>query len=119
MTNCRRRKVLEQSITVTQQRIAAYRKLNTPDLIPDILRDALSVDVVERFAPGEISVFSEERERNAKDGTDKQALAHKQVVHAALKRLKSVFSAGHRSDMMSPDNEIEHCFQLLARRSDR
>jgi hypothetical protein len=103
--------VLEQSITVTQQRIAAYRKLNTPDRIPDILRDALSIDVVERFAP-ERFVFSEERVRNATDGTDKQALAHKQVVHAVLKTLKMRVLGGSSLGYDESYNEIEHCFQL-------
>ena len=103
--------VLEQSISVTQQRIGAYRKLNTSERIPDILRDALSVDVAERFAP-ERFVFSEERERNAKDGTDKQALAHKRVLHAVLKRLKKCVLGGSPLGYDESYNEIEQCFQL-------
>jgi hypothetical protein len=103
--------VLERSITVTQQRIAAYRTLKAPYLIPDILRDALSVDVVERFAP-EGFVFSEERERNARDGTDKQALAHKQVTHAVLGRLKKRVLGESPLGYDESYNEIEHCFRL-------
>jgi hypothetical protein len=102
---------LEQSITVAQRRIKAYRELRTPDHIAGILRDALSVDVIERSAP-ERFVFSEDRERNAKDGTDKEALAHKQVTHAVLKKLKQRVLAGPPLGYDECYNEIEHCFRL-------
>jgi len=102
---------LEQSITVAQQRIKAYRDLNAPDRIPDILRDALSVDAIEQSAP-ERFVFSEERERNAKDGTDKEELAHSQVTHAVLKKLKKRVLGGPPLGYDESYNEIEHCFRL-------
>ncbi|SDI98436.1 MULTISPECIES: hypothetical protein [Bradyrhizobium] len=102
---------LEQSITVAQKRIEAYRKLNAPDRIPDILRDALSVDVIERSEP-EKFVFSEERERNANDGTDKKELAHKQVTHAVLKKLKQWTLNGQPLAHDEYYYGVEKCFRL-------
>jgi hypothetical protein len=80
---------LEQSIAVAHQRIKDYRVLNMPDRIPDFLRDALSIDTIEQKSEPNTFVFSEDRERMAKDGTDKAAAAHKQITHAVLKKLKS------------------------------
>jgi hypothetical protein len=80
---------LEQSIAVAHQRIKDYRVLNLPDRIPDVLRDALSIDTIEQKSEPNTFVFSEDRERMAKDGTDKAAAAHKQITHAVLKKLKS------------------------------
>ena len=80
---------LEQSIAVAHQRIQDYRgELNMPDRIPDILRDALSIDIIEQKSEPETFVFSEDRERMAKDGTDKAEAAHRQITHAVLKKLK-------------------------------
>jgi len=102
---------LEQSITVAHERIKAYRKLNAPDRVPDILRDALSVDAIEQSAPKRF-MFSEERERNAKDGTDKVALSHKQVTRAVLKKLKQRVLDGLPTGYDGSHNEIERCFRL-------
>jgi hypothetical protein len=102
---------LEHSITLAQQRIKAFRDLNAPDSVPDILRNALSVDVAERSAP-ESFVFSEERERNAKDGTDKTALAYKQVTHAVLKKLKKIVLERPPIGYDESYYEIERCFRL-------
>jgi hypothetical protein len=102
---------LEQSITVAQKRIEAYRELNAPDRIPDILRDALSVDVIEKSEP-ERFVFSEERERNAKDGTDKKARAHEQVTHAVLKKLKQWILSGQPLGHDEYYYQVEDCFRL-------
>jgi len=102
---------LEHSITVAEQRIRAYRTLNRPDRVPDILCDALSIDVIERSAP-ERFVFSEERERNAKDGTDKEALAHRQVTHAVLKKLKRCVLGKPPFEHDASYSEIERCFRV-------
>ena len=80
---------LEQSIAVAHLRIKDYRKLNVPDRIPDVFRDALSMDIIEQKSGPETFVFSEDRERMAKDGTDKAAAAHRQITHAVLKKIKS------------------------------
>jgi hypothetical protein len=80
---------LEQSIAVAHQRIKDYRVLNMPDRIPDVLRDVLSIDTIEQKSEPNTFVFSEDRERMAKDGTDKAAAAHKQITHAVLKKFKS------------------------------
>ena len=60
-----------------------------PDRVPDAFRDALSIDIIEQKSKPETFVFSEDRERMAKDGTDKAAAAHRQITHAVLKKLKS------------------------------
>jgi hypothetical protein len=57
-------------------------------------------------------VFSEDRERNAKDGADKEACAHKQVVHAVLKRLKKILLEEPSLRYDESYNRIEHCFRL-------
>jgi hypothetical protein len=102
---------LEQSITIAQKRIETYRELNAPDRIPDILRDALSIDVIEQSEP-EKFVFSEERERNTKDGTDKKVLVHKQVTHAVLKKLKQLVLDGRPLGHDESYYEVERCFRL-------
>jgi hypothetical protein len=102
---------LEQSIVVAQQRIEAYRELNLPNRVPEVLRDALSLDVIERSAP-ERFVFSEERERHAKDGTDKEVLAHRQVTHAVLKRLKKCVLGIPPLEHSQSYNQVERCFRL-------
>jgi hypothetical protein len=73
---------LEQSITVAHQRIQDYRELNMPDRIPDVLRNTLSIDIVEQRPEPETFVFSEDRERMAKDGTDKATAAHRRSQRA-------------------------------------
>lgn len=45
------------------------------------------MDVIERSASDRF-VFSEELELHSKDGTDKEELAHQQMTHAVLKKLK-------------------------------
>jgi hypothetical protein len=80
---------LELSIAVAHQRIEDYREMNVPDRIADVFRDALSIDIIEQESEPETFVFSEDRERMAKDGTDKAAAAHGQITHAILKKLKS------------------------------
>jgi hypothetical protein len=80
---------LEQSIAVAHQRIKNYRELNAPDRIPDVFRDALSIDIIEQKSKPDTFVFSEDRERMTQDGTDKAETAHKQITHAVLKKLKS------------------------------
>jgi len=77
------------SVTVAHQRIQDYRELNMPDRITDVLRDTLSIDIIEQESEPETFVFSEDRERMAKDGTDKAAAAHRQITHAVLKKIKS------------------------------
>lgn len=79
--------------------------MNAPDRIPDILRNALSVDAIEQSEP-ERFVFSEKRERNAKNGTDKKALAHKQLTHTVLKKLNQCTIS------VQPLGHDEHCFRL-------
>jgi predicted nucleotidyltransferase len=87
---------LEQSITVAHERIQDYRELNMPDRIADVLRDTLSIDVIEQESKPEMFVFSEDRERMAKDCTDKTAAAHRQITHAVLQKLKGrVLSHSH------------------------
>jgi predicted nucleotidyltransferase len=102
---------LEQSITVAQKRIEAYRELNTRDRIPEILRDALSVDIIEQSEPKRF-VFSEERVRYAMDGTDKKALAHRQVTHAVLKKLKQWVVSGQPLGNDDHYYGVEDCFHL-------
>ena len=80
---------LEQSIAVAHQRIKDYRELNVPDCMPDLLRNVLSIDIIEQKSEPDTFVFSEDRERMAKDGTDKATAAHKQITHAVLQKLKS------------------------------
>ncbi|BBU62911.1 hypothetical protein MSC49_28460 [Methylosinus sp. C49] len=103
---------LEQSIAVAHQRIKYYRELNAPDRIPDLLREVLSVDIIEQKSDPKIFVFSEDRERMAKDGTDKATAAHKQITHAVIQKLKSrVLGHSHyRCD--ESYTQIEKAFRL-------
>jgi hypothetical protein len=103
---------LEQSIAVAHQRIKDYRELNVPDRISDVLRDVLSVDIIEPKSEPETFVFSEDRERMAKDGTDKAVAAHRQITHAVLKKLKSRILGvpNYRSDESYV--QVEQAFRL-------
>jgi hypothetical protein len=57
-------------------------------------------------------VFSEDRERNAKDGTDKAQVAHKQVISAALKKVKALVLHGPAPRYDDSYYELERCFRL-------
>ncbi len=103
---------LEQSIAVAHQRIKDYRVLNMPDRIPDVLRDALSIDTIEQKSEPNTFVFFEDRKRMAKDGTDKAAAAHKQITHAALKKLKSRVLGHSHCRWDESYTRIEQSFRL-------
>ncbi|SDR01275.1 hypothetical protein SAMN05519103_00405 [Rhizobiales bacterium GAS113] len=49
---------LAQSIAVAHQRIKDYRELKVPVHIPDILRDTLSIDIIEQKSERDTFVFS-------------------------------------------------------------
>jgi len=103
---------LEQSITVAHQRIQDYRELNMPDRITDVLRDTLSIDIIEQESEPETFVFSEDRERMAKDGTDKAVAAHRQITHAVLKKLKSRVLGHSHYRWDESYTRIEQAFRL-------
>jgi hypothetical protein len=65
-----------------------------------------------RKSESERFVFSEERERNAKDGTDKKARAHEQVTHAVLKKLKQWILTGQPLRHDEYYYQVEDCFRL-------
>lgn len=81
---------LEHSIETAHQRIKAYRATNEPDRIAEIMRTALSIDVIEseRGAKDRAFVFSEDRERWKKDGTEGKRAAEIGMQHAVLAQLK-------------------------------
>jgi len=103
---------LEQSIAVAHQRIKNYRELNVPDRVPDAFRDALSIDIIEQKSEPETFVFSKDRERMAKDGTDKAAAAHRQITHAVLKKLKSRVLGHSHYRWDESHTRIEQAFRL-------
>jgi hypothetical protein len=63
---------LEHSIEIAHERIKAYHATNEPGRIADILRETLSIDVIEqtKTAQNATFVFSGDRERWAQDGTN-------------------------------------------------
>jgi hypothetical protein len=86
--------VLEHSIEVARERIKAYRAANEPERVADILRDSLSIDVIEQknAAEKDTFVFSGDRERQARDGTADKAAAEKGMKHAVIAEIKSVLT---------------------------
>lgn len=103
---------LEQSIAVAHRRIKDYREMNVPDRIADVFRDALSIDIIEQKSEPDTFVFSEDRERMAKDGTDKAAAAHRQITHAILKKLKSRVLGQPHDRWDESYVQIEQAFRL-------
>ncbi len=55
---------------LARERMKDYRELNVPYRISDVLREVLSINIIEQKSEPETFVFSEDRERMAKDGTD-------------------------------------------------
>jgi hypothetical protein len=103
---------LERSIAVAHQRIKDYRELNMPDRIPDVFRDALSIDIIEQKSEPKSFVFSEDRERMAQDGTDKASAAHRQITHAVLKKLISRVLGNSHCRWDETSIRIEQAFRL-------
>lgn len=91
---------LEHSIEVAHERIKSYRETNKPERIADILRDTLSIDVIEqkKSLENETFVFSGDRERWAQDGTTDKAAAEKGMKHAVIAELKDTLSGRSDSD---------------------
>jgi hypothetical protein len=104
--------VLEQSITVTQQRIAAYRKLNTPDRIPDILRGCRLMSSSDSRQRDSCSPRSGCATRRT-ERINRRSLISR-LYTPCSKDSKCVFSAGHRSDMMSPTMRLSIAFSCGA-----
>lgn len=103
---------LEQSIAVAHQRINDYRALSLPDPIPSAFRDALSIDVIEQKSQPNTFVFSEDRARMAKDGTDKVTAAHEKITHAVLQKLKSRVLGHSHHKWDESYSRIEQAFRL-------
>jgi hypothetical protein len=93
---------LEHSIEVAYECIKAYHATNEPERVADILRDILSIDVIEqkKASENETFVFSGDRERRAKDGTNDQAAAEKGMKHAVIAELKDALT-GRRENVES------------------
>ncbi len=76
------------------------------------VREVLSINIIEQKSEPQTFVFSEDRERMAKDGTDKATAAHRQITHAVLQKLKSRV-LGHSHYRWDESNtRIEKAFRL-------
>jgi hypothetical protein len=93
---------LEHSIEVAHERINAYRAANEPERVADILRDTLSIGVIEQktATENETFVFSGDRERWAQDGTNDKAAAEKGMKHAVIAELKNKLTGRSDSDLV-------------------
>ena len=91
---------LEHSIEIAHERIKAYRATNEPERIADILRETLSIDVIEqrKAAKNETFVFSGDRERRAQDGTDGKEAAESGMKHAVIAQLKCTLTGAYDSN---------------------
>ncbi|WKW51402.1 hypothetical protein [Rhodomicrobium lacus] len=95
---------LEHSIEVAHECIKIYRAANEPEGVADILRDTLSIDLIEQKKTGENEtfVFSGDRERRALDGTDKKEAAVKGMKHAVIAEIKCAIT-GRDDSARSPE----------------
>jgi hypothetical protein len=93
---------LEHSIEVAHERIRAYRAANEPGRVADILRDKLSIDLIEqkKATENETFVFSGDRERWAQDGTNDKAAAEQGMKHAVIAELKNKLTGRFDSDLV-------------------
>jgi hypothetical protein len=91
---------LERSIEVAHERIEAYRATSEGESMVDILRDALSLDVIEqrKAKENERFVFSGDRERWAQDGTNDKATAEKAMKRAVIAELKCALTGWDNRD---------------------
>jgi len=91
---------LEHSIEVAHESIKVYRAANEPESVADILRDTLSIDVIEqkKVTENETFVFSGDHERWALDGTNEKAAAEKGMKHAVIAELKCALTGRYDSD---------------------
>jgi hypothetical protein len=91
---------LEHSIEVAHERIKAYRAANEPGRVADIFCDALSIDAIEQrdAAENETFVFSGDRERWARDGTNDKAAAVRGMKHAVIAELKCALKGRDNPD---------------------
>lgn len=92
--------VLEHSIQVANERIKDYRAANEIERVADILRDILSIDLIEQRKSGENEtfVFSGDRERWAQDGTNDRLAAEKGMKHAVIAELKDAITGRRDPD---------------------
>ena len=92
---------LEHSIEVAHERIKAYRAANEPENVSDILRDSLSMNVIEqkKVMENEKFIFSGDRERWVQDGTNDKVAAAKGMRHAVIAQLKGALTGRNDSDL--------------------
>jgi hypothetical protein len=101
---------LERSIEVTYEHVKAYRAMNESESVANILRDALSIDMIEQKVPENNGfVFSGDRERRALDGTDDSLAAKKSMKRAVISVLKCAV-AGRQSQSLG----MPKCFDDYA-----
>lgn len=93
---------LERSIEVAHDRIKTYRAANEPERVADILRDTLSIDVIEqkKVVGQDTFVFSGDRERWALDGADHKAAAEKGMKRAVIATLKYILTGRNDADLI-------------------
>lgn len=92
---------LERSIVVAHESIEVYRREGEMERVEDILRKALSIEIIEQEKAAKTGgfIFSEDRERWAHDGTNGKLAAKCGMKHAVIEQLKCTIADRRDSDL--------------------